>query len=524
MRVSDAAAGPSTGPTGAERPLDAGGEGFPLNPLWIHALWITVFLGVAGAIHNLTPGFFDGDTGYHLAVARLMREHGVLHSFPWTPFSWLADHYADKELLLHVLLVPLAGLDPNLAARIAGSLLGTALLGTLYALLIRERVARPGWWALLPLAASSAFIHRFALVRGHMLSIPLALVISWSAARRRWWVLALASFAYPLCYTAWHLPVVLIGIVEAVRLFSTRRFEWRGPVVAGCGLALGIGLHPNFPANVELFWIQNWGVLFDTVWGAKDGFEMGGEFNPFSPLGLLRYVLVPAGMAALAATLAWRMRAVDPLPLTVAVIALAFLIVTLRTQRFIEYLAPFAVFALALCWRPPRGRALAPALVGLGVLWIGLFARHPVDLLREREPSFPEEVTMALRAVVPPGEQVVTCEWHATGELMLALPERRFMVALDPVFFAMNDPEAYRLWFETVHQPPRAPATLLRDAFGARFVICDRRVKWLPLVTALRGDEAARLRGIFGLWVVYELLPDARPTASPAQASPVAAR
>jgi hypothetical protein len=60
---------------------------------------------------------------------------------------------------------------------------------------------------------------------------------------------------------------------------------------------------------------------------------------------------------------------------------------------------------------------------------------------------------------------------------------------------------------------------VLRDPFDARFVICDRRMVWLSLVTALEEDEAARLRGIFGLWVVFELLSEEPPSS----AGPVAA-
>jgi len=481
---------------------------------WIHLLWGTVFLGVTATIHNASPNYFDGDTGYHLAVAEMTRKYGILQSFPWTPFSWLAEHYADKEFLFHVILIPLVDLDPNLAARIAGSVLGAGLLLTLYAFLTKEKIPQAGWWALLPLAISSAFINRFALVRPHMLSIPLALAITWSAARRRFGWLALCCFVYPFCYTAWHLPLVLVGIVEGVRVLGAlrdgrpvvRAVEWRGVALMGVASLAGIALHPNFPNNVELFKIINYTVLFDTAWSGKEGFEMGGEFKPFSPLSVLRYVALPALAAGAAAALAWRRRADATLPLALALTALAFFVITLRTQRFIEYLAPFAVFALAVAWPRERGRGVAPALVAFGSIWIVLFARHPIELLLDRIDAFPVEVTQALQEVIPEGEQVVTCEWHATGEMMLALPERRFIVALDPVFFAVNDPERYRLWFETVRRPPENSAVLLRDTFDARFVVCDTRMKWLPLMQALEGDEFARLRGIYGFWVVFELL------------------
>jgi hypothetical protein len=490
---------------------ESGASSPPRDPVWraalIHALWIAIFLGVVGLIHNLTPNYQDGDTGYHLAVAQLTKKYGVLQAFPWTPFSWLADHYADKEFLFHVLMVPVANLDPNLAARLVGTLLGALLLSTVYVLLVKERVPNAGWWALLPIAASSAFLFRLVLVRAHLLSIPLALVITWSTARRRFGILAAACFVFPLCYTAWHLPVVLIGIVEAVRLGVERRFEWRGPAVAGVALALGITLHPNFPANLELFWIQNYTVLFDTVWSDRLGFDMGGEFGPFGALSLVRYVLLPAAAAVAAARIAWVRREDDIAPLVVAVTALAFLLITLRTQRFIEYLAPFAILALALAWRPARPRWIVPGLVAAGVAWIALFARHPVERLMDRMETFPPDVAHILQEMVPEGEQIVTCEWHITGEMMLALPERRFLVALDPVFFAMNDSDRYRLWYETINTPPEDAAAQLRDGLDARYVICDRRTKWLPLVEQLARDEQAELRGIVGMWVVFELLP-----------------
>jgi hypothetical protein len=499
-----------------------------VRPGWIHALWVAVFFGLAGALQTAMPYFQDGDTAYHLAVARLIERHGVLDAFPWTPFSWLADHYADKELLFHLLLVPVADWEPGLAAAVAGTVLGGLLLAVVYAVLVRERIPAAGAWTLLVPAISSAFVHRAALVRAHLLAIPLALVVTWSAARGRSWWLAAACFVFPLSYTAWHLPVVLVGVVEAVRLVTERRIEWRVPLAAGAGLAAGILAHPNFPANLELFWIQNYTVLFETVWGGKDGFAMGGEFRPFSPVSVVRYV-VPAALAAGAAlAFAWRRRRADAVPLALAVTAVAFLLVTLRTQRFIEYLAPFAVVALALAWRPPRPRRVVPGLVVAGAVWIALFARHPIGLLLDRMQTFPPEVAAALREIVPPGEQVVTCEWEITGEMMLALPERRFVVALDPVFFAMQDAERYRLWYDTVHAPPADAARRLRDGLDGRYVICDRRMKWLPLVRSLDRDPEAAWRGVHGYWVVFELLDEpahASGSSEPgeaADASPVA--
>lgn len=480
---------------------------FPESAWFRHGIWLTVMFGVMAGLHGAMPYFFDADTGYHLAVARLTAEHGILQAFPWTPFSWIADNYADKEPVFHWLLVPLVGLAPALAAGIAGTVLATVVLATLYVLLVKERVPDAGWWAILPLAASSAFVFRLALVRPHLLSIALALVISWSAARERWLVLAAACFLFPLCYTAWHLPVVLIVIVEVARWVSEREIKWRALFAGFAGLAAGIVVHPNFPANLELFWIQNVTVLLGTVWTERAGFEMGREFEPFNLASLILYMLLPAALLAAAAVFAWRKRHEDVLPPALAAITVGFFIITLRTQRFIEYLVPFTVFTLAVAWRPRVERRVVPALIAVGVIWIGLFARYPLELLRVRENAFPPTVAAELRAIVPEGEQVVTCGWEFTGEMMLALPERKFMVALDPVFFAMKDSDLYRLWFDTIHEPMPDAASVLRENFAARYVICQRVRKWGPIIETLNADSEAAFRGIHGKWVVFELLP-----------------
>ena len=154
---------------------------------------------VAGVLQAYVTVPFDADTSYHVAVGRLIREHGILKSFPWTPFSWLADHYADKELLFHHLLVPVAGLSWTTAAKLVGFLVGTALLWTLFGILRAERVPWAGVWTLLPLAASGYFVQRLALVRPHVLAVALALLVTWASARRRLGLLAVACLLYPWC-------------------------------------------------------------------------------------------------------------------------------------------------------------------------------------------------------------------------------------------------------------------------------------------------------------------------------------
>ncbi len=473
---------------------------------WAVAGWAAVFLCSAGLLQLLMPYPWDADTAYHVAVARLIARHGILHAFPWTPFSLLADHYADKEILFHLLLVPISGLSWVAAARIAGTLLGAALLLVLYLVLRAERVQRAGLWALLPLVASGAFVLRFALVRPHLAAIALALVAAWAALRERHLLLAGASFLYPLCYIAWQTPLFLAGLAEVARMLSGRRPRWKPAAAALLGLSAGVLVHPNAANLLRLTWLVNARILLGTAWAQAPGFDLGQEFQPFHPGEALRWLSLPLALAVTAGVIAWRERRDDPVPLGLALAALAFGAMTLRTSRFLEYLAPFsaAAFAAAASRRSWARVAAAPVLAGALALTL-LFGSQPVRALGTRGDDVPPRLASYLRQVIPAASQVFTCEWGLTGELLLALPDRRFVVALDPVLFYARDPELYRLWYALPREGPPDAAALIRRRFGARFVLCTANPAWSPLLRRLAADPGVTPLLRSPLWYLYDL-------------------
>jgi hypothetical protein len=471
--------------------------GPPLRWSPADALWIALMFLVALLLQGLqSQNYFDGDTGYHIAVGRYTLQHGILHEFPWTPFSWLGAHYADKELLLHLLLAPLSLLDPNLAARIAGACMGGALLSVLYVILRVERVERAGAWALLLLLLSGAFTHRFVLVRPHVMSISLALLVLWSAARGRWALLALSCFAFPFAYTAWHLTLALAFIGAGARLLGRAPQWWAPAPIAGLCLALGVLSHPNFPENLSFFWIQNVEVLFQTAWSDRPGFELGGEFQPFSPMGLLRYGALPALALVAALALQLRARRADPLALAASAAGLGMLVMTLQTQRFVEYFVPFSLLAalssLGLAALPGalRPAQLVVPVLGLSFVWTASLGSAPLRMLAGRSIIYPPDVEEAVQQLIPTGAQVFHCDWLTVGEAMLALPDRRFLFALDPVLFYRGDPVAYDLWFRLLHEPVAKAGDGLRDVIHADYVLCDQRPEWAPLNANLAADPS----------------------------------
>ena len=188
---------------------------------------------------------------------------------------------------------------------------------------------------------------------------------------------------------------------------------------------------------------------------------------------------------------------------------LSFGFLTLRTARFTEYFVPFSVVAFALAAAVLGARLGArKVLLATLVVCIAYSARETGELLdgmEARQPRLAAEEASAMRARIPPGAQVFTCEWGLTGTLMLALPERRFIVALDPTLFAVQDPERYDLWYRLPREAPAGLATTIRERFGARYVACLWDERFRAFFDRIAFEPGVSTVSMSGIWNVYEL-------------------
>jgi hypothetical protein len=474
---------------------------------WQPPCWAAVYLFVSGVIQFYFVSVpYDADTTYHIAVGRLIQAHGILHAFPWTPFSWLADHYADKELLLHLLFVPFARVDWITASKIVGTLLGAVLLLALYLILRKEKVHLAGIWALLPLIASDVFLFRFSLVRPHLISIALALLLLWAAARGRLFLLALLSALYPWSYVAfWQIPLMLLVAVEAGHTLSGEGIRWKPAAAVAGGVFLGWLLHPNSMNLLALNWIHMIDVLLKNAWQSVAGIELGQEFLPFALSQWAEWLLGCLLMAIAGLVLAWRNRKRDSLALAFAFATIAFGILTARTARFAEYFIPFSVvtFALATRWIPWKTIPILALCVLLP--YTGFPLAETLDGIGTRIDRIPPSFITWLRQEIPEGTQVFTTEWGHTGTLMLALPERKFIVALDPTLFRVKAPELYRLWYDLPRDPKPGMAEKIRRKFSARYVISFREVRFSEFYALLAMEPGVRILHASNMWMIYDL-------------------
>src|SRR6185369_6455376 len=149
------------------------------------------------AARSVAPKPWSYDEYYHLGLARLMRTDFRITSFRWTPFSIFFDHFADKEPLFHILLMPFARLPLERAGLIGVALGQIFLLASFAFVLWKLAVPRAPWFVFALAGLGTMFALRADMCRPHIWLIGFALlVIGLLAAEVSWKVLA------PVCALA----------------------------------------------------------------------------------------------------------------------------------------------------------------------------------------------------------------------------------------------------------------------------------------------------------------------------------
>jgi hypothetical protein len=275
-------------------------------------------------------------------------------------------------------------------------------------------------------------------------------------------------------------------------------------VVLG-GVLIGLAFHPNAVNLLKLNWIHMINVLFRNAWQSKEGIELGLEFLPFTLTQWAQWLLVCVLMVATGLVLAWRNRKREITPLAFAFAAIVFGILTARTARFAEYFIPFSVATIALATRSIPWRSIPIIAFCVVIPYTGFELFETLHGIGTKEELIPPALSSRLRQQIPAGAQVFTTEWGLTGMLMLALPDRKFMVALDPTLFLVKDPELYQLWYTLPLKPEPGVAEVIRRRFGARFVISLSDERFNKFYYLLSSEPGVRTLFLSDMWMVFDL-------------------
>ena len=420
-----------------------------------------------GSLYAASPILHDTDSSYHLHMARRYASGDWSDHLDNTRRSLFAEHFGDKELLFHVLLLPFSRTaDPMLGGRLFLACLDALVLATLGALAARW-LGRWGWCLPLGLVLTAMeFDWRLVRLRPELLSLTLLLLAAAAVAARRYRLLGFLALAYALSYIAWHAFLGLCGLWFL--LFGLLRKEWDPLALAypAAGVCVGLLVHPQFPANLAVAW-----AVHVDFFRLKSTLDVGSEILPnttevvlFANLGFWMGLFLlwrsrepkEAGSSPTGSGL--EADSAERASLAYGAGAVLFGLLYLLMSRFSLYFLPLSALTLLAAmaargqqvgsrvyWFRQRSVPLAAALGVVLLISLPSLARESASYRHKTAPGPNNERISdreAFGRAVPPAAKVAA-PWGSTSLYLLYAPQGRYLNVLDPVLMAAGDPESY---------------------------------------------------------------------------------
>ncbi|HEU4886856.1 MAG TPA: hypothetical protein VFV49_03145 [Thermoanaerobaculia bacterium] len=398
------------------------------------AVAIVTFFVSAHALLQL-PSIPDTDSYYHLAVARLYGERGFVDQLEWARFSVMHDGFGDKEPLFHALLIPFASAT---GGRLAVAAVNAFLAG---AVTFIATGAMGAWGAsIAPLLFLTApyFWSRSIRLRPEALSVTLMILVIYAAARRRPWLAGILAMAFALTHTPWHALAGLAVLWLFLTWMREKIWEWRTTAAILGGIVLGLLIHPHFPFNLKIWFLQN---VVSIQRGAVIGMSTENVRPPIHLLLTHNAGWFLAVAAALLLVRPWREKASRE-ALFFAIPALVFTAMQLLWERMSTYFFPIATLAIVL-WCGTRLTRKGFALIAiLAIAASTPFALRSAQRLTTQLPPNVERDWEELGKSIPPGAQIAAT-WGATDAYVFWAPQGRYLNVLDPAMMLEKNPDAY---------------------------------------------------------------------------------
>lgn len=361
----------------AGRPHPAARGRYVLESLCVFLLgllWMSFFYSGRKDVALADIGVPGNDSGYHVKMAAMLPEWGFTRTFPWLKFAYFrnaGDEFVSHHVGFHVLLAPFVQLSHGLTGdymtggRWAICTCFGLLLVAFNALLIAGGVRWRWLWITLILLLPNHFFMRHANVRAITPALLLMLLIVLALFRERWMLAGLAVLAFNLLYlgAVMFSPVIVVAYVAASMFgpAGDRRFPWKIVLGTLAGWGLGVVLYPYAGGMWEFLRLQVFGS------GLNPDIRVGTEWYPYDDVW--KFIINQAGPTLLiwCVALVVRLRAGPPLDaraLALVLMTLAFLVLTLKAQRFIEYWPLLSLLSSAYLAAPPLAQ-LAQRVDGL---------------------------------------------------------------------------------------------------------------------------------------------------------------
>jgi hypothetical protein len=461
----------------------------------------------------------DPDGFYHAKIALFLKQGIVLKTLPWMQFTSLKDHFVDHHFLYHLLLVPFISFFPSplWGVKIATVVFTALMIVTFYWLLKKLKLSWPLIFTLLFISLEGLNF-RLYLIKVNSLSLLLIWLLIYALFKEKRWLMFSLGFIFVWLYGGWPLAILIsllyfLSQKIFVALQTTRlKIFWHKTIhffhepkktnhnlklLASLilGLLAGLIINPYWPANLYFYYQQ---IFQIGIINFGNKFPVGGEWygtNLPTIISSFPHVFILACLAIL--LLFFNYKKISQLTWFSFLLSFIFLLLTIKSRRYIEYFSPFTLFFIAtaftdlkkiISWKIilnfwNKNNHFIKIYLGLNFcLFLTLIIPTIIHKIWDfRTPqSWPlDKFSLAsqwLKQNTPPQSIIFHDDWDIWPLLFYNNDQNYYIVGLDSTFMYNYNPTRHRLFINiTTGQEKNQVAEKIKTNFGANFVFIEKK-------------------------------------------------
>lgn len=432
-------------------------------------------------------GFSGEDSFYHVGVAKLIAEKGVLTKFPYLYFTTLHGKFVDQHLLFHLLLIPFI----KIFGEFAGPKIFICLLFALTSLIIFFilKYFKVKYALLVTLSIivtlPSDFYFRMAFIRVQAAALPVILLAYYFIVRGKYIPLAILSFLFVWLYGGSLFLPVLIACFLFAQLISGEKLSLKTIYYGLGGFVAGLIINPYFPSNIGYYYAQ----IFQTGLGAKS--YSGGEWRPYDTWYWVSISAIPAMVFSIGLISTYsKSFKKDSKVLALLIFTFFMLLLQLKSKRFVEYWPLFGSLVGLLMIKdllktlPNFFQRRLPLMKTIGIAIIValsataiVFKAHieisrafndtatPINLDRTKQ------AMEYLQANSKPNDIVFTDDWDVFPFYFFYNRKDNYIVGLDPEFMNQYNHTLYEKYARISSGKSTAEINEIKTTFKSKWVI-----------------------------------------------------
>lgn len=463
-------------------------------------------------VQFLTPTLYGADGYLHIRMAEFLKELGPRYDFHWARFSVFTKNFSDKDFLYHAALIPFT-LFPDIffGAKLAAACFASFLFLGFYLILRKYSNKSILPFFLIAFLLSDMFLQAISRPRPISLVVLMTIVSVHLLIEKKSRPIFLIGLIYTLCHVTSPLLIIYALIVEIVRYAHKREFYTKPLISAFGGILAGFIIHPNFPNNFLVFYLNS---ILVPIYTLKTGvLELGVEFFPLNTREfLLGYPVIIIGLILLIYVAVAKRPKTSFYTNVFLALTMVFFVLSFVCRRYLLHGYPLMLIAFSSYFSDSMGdakkieRKLA-VLASIAVILLGANClkgvRYNAFVTRIVNTHY-EQVGKWMGDNIPEGELIFHANWSDSQYFIGLNPKNDYFVTLDPVYMYKQDPVLYKLYRDVSFGRMQDPYSLLKDTFKVKYGYVSKNY-FMGLVNQIKHDSRFSVLREDALGIIFRL-------------------